>query len=173
MDSPGLQPEHVGAIQYLFYGHQNVPKKSDFEHAWKAIKVVAAADGQLSEIERLHLVGKMCAIGTPGDVVQAVLDFDVRFATCEALVAGIDVPDEMRAGTGAWVVYEALSVAMADGELPADEHDGVRRTAVAMGVSESVVGELTEQVRQEAALRERRIQTLASTIPSAFQFSGS
>jgi tellurite resistance protein len=171
MSEQALKPEDIGAIQYLFYGHQNVPKKSDFDHAWKAIKVVAAADGQLSETERLHLLGKMASIGTPADVVAAVMDFDVRFATCEALVAGIEVPAELRPGTGAWVVYEGLSVAMADGDLASEELEGVRRTAAAMGVPESVVDSLVEQVRQELALRERRLETLASTIPSEFRFA--
>jgi tellurite resistance protein len=170
MREQDVSPEVVGAIQFVFYGHKNVPKKSDFDHAWKAIKVVAAADGHLSETERLHLLGKMAAIGTPADVVAAVMDFDVRFATCEALVAGIDVPAELRPGTGAWVVYEALSVAMADGDLSPGEWEGVRRTAAAMGVPEPTVDALAEQVRQELALRERRLETLASTIPTAFRF---
>lgn len=173
MGSSELKPEYVGAIQHLWYGHQNVPRSSDFEYAWKAIKVAAASDGQLTERERLHLLGKMCAIGTPADVVEKVLEFDETSTTCEALLYRIDVPPEVRPGTGAWVVYEGLSVAMADGELSDGEREAVRRTAAAMGVSSEVVGALEEQVREESALRDRRLQTLFSTIPTEFRFAHS
>jgi hypothetical protein len=171
MGSSDLKPEYVGAIQHLWYGHQNVPRKSDFEYAWKAIKVAAAADGELTDTERLHLLGKMCAIGTPPDVVEMVLSFDETSTTCEALLYRIDVPPEVRPGTGAWVVYEGLSVAMADGELSDGEREAIRRTAEAMGVGSDVVTALEDQVSQEAAIRQKRLQTLFSTIPTDFRFA--
>ncbi len=38
-------PEYIAAVQYLWYGHTNVPKKSDYEFAWKAVKAIAGAMG--------------------------------------------------------------------------------------------------------------------------------
>jgi len=166
-----LTAEKVGALQHLWYGHQNVPRHDDFLYAWRAIKSVGACDGQLSDAERIYLLGKMCAIGTPTDVVEAVMSFDEHAGTPAELIAGIDVPDEVRAGTGAWIVYEGLSLAMADGDLDERELDAVRRAGAAMGVGSDVVDALRVQVRQEAALREQRIRTLASTIPTDFRFS--
>ncbi len=167
-----LSHEQVAALQQLWYGHQNVPKRSDFEHAWKAIKAVGTGDGQLTDTERLHLLGKMCAIGTPPDIVDVVMAFDEHSASPESLVAGIDVPDEVRAGTGAWVVYEGISLAMSDGDLAEGELDAIRRTASAMGVTAETVDALAEQCSEEAAVRERRIRTLFSTIPTDFRFAG-
>lgn len=166
-----LPREYVAALQQLWYGHQNVPRRTDFEHAWKAIKSVGAADGGLSDDERMHLLGKMCAIGTPTDVVETVMEFDEHSATAEALVSGIEVPDEVRAGMAAWIVYEGLALAMSDGELAEGEVDAVRRAGAALGVGSELVDALAEQVGQELAVRERRIRTLGSTIPTEFRFA--
>lgn len=161
---------HAGAVQHLWYGHQNAPNSSDYEHAWKAIKAVAACDGELSEPERLHLVGKMTAIAAPPEVVEKVLAFDETSGRVTALLEGIQVPAEYRPGVGAWVVYEALSVAMADGDLAAGEKEAVRAAADSMGVSREMVDALTYQVRQEFSLRARRIELLNSTIEGEFRF---
>ena len=161
---------HAGAVQHLWYGHQNAPNSSDYEHPWKAIKAVAACDGQLSDAERLYLVGKMTSIATPPDVVKKVLAFDEGSSAVGALLDGIQVPPDYRPGVGTWVVYEALSVAMADGELAEGETEAVRAAAEKMGVSADAVDALTYQVRQESSLRQRRIELLNSTIPGEFRF---
>jgi hypothetical protein len=165
-----LPRESVAALQHLWYGHQNVPERSDFEHAWKAVKSVGACDGNLTEAERLHLLGKMSAIGTPSDVVEMVMAFDEHSGTPEELVAGIEVPDAIRPGVGAWIVYEGLSLAMSDGTLADAELDAVRKAGAAMGVLSATVDALVEQCQEEASLRERRIRTLDSTIPEQFRF---
>jgi len=161
---------YAGAVQHLWYGHQNAPNSSDYEHAWKAIKAVAACDGDLSEPERLYLVGKMSAIATPPDVIEKVLAFDEGSSAVTALLDGIQVPAEYRVGVGTWVVYEALSVAMADGELADGEAEAVKAAAERMGVNAGTVDALTYQVRQEASLRERRIELLNSSIQGDFRF---
>ena len=161
--------EHVSAVQHLWYGHGHVPDRSDLEFSWKAVKAVAARDGVLSEPERLHLLGKMCAILTPPDVIEEVMRFDARSEPPERLLARVQVPDEVRPATGAWIVYEGLSVAMSDGELAGAELNSVRRVAAAMGVRPRTVDELTTLCRDEAALRARRIMLLRSTIPPPFR----
>lgn len=171
MASTELSQEGVAALQHLWYGHENVPSRSDFEHAWKAVKVVAGSDGPISPQERLFLLGKMAAIGTPADVIDTVMAFEEQSLTCEALLARIQVPAEVRLGVGAWIVYEGLSVAMADGDLGQAERDGIGRVAATMGVVDSTVEALIAQCREEAAVRERRIRTLNSTIETAFRFS--
>ena len=167
-----LPTEYVAALQQLWYGHQNVPRRSDFEHAWKAVKSVGACDGSLSENERLYLLGKMCAIGTPSDIIDQIMAFDEHSGTPESLVAGIDVPEAVRPGVGAWIVYEGLSLAMSDGDLVDAELDALRRAGAAMGVPAATIDALVDQCREEAAVRERRIRTLFSTIPEQFRFSG-
>jgi tellurite resistance protein len=162
--------EHVSAVQHLWYGHGNVPSKNDFEFSWKAVKAVAAADGELSEAERLHLLGKMCAILTPPDIVEVVMTFDEGSEAPERLLARVNVPAEVRAGAGAWIVYEALSAAIADGELASEEVQAVRRAGASMGVKPETVDALLGLCRTEASLRARRIELLQSTIETPFRF---
>ncbi len=170
MATSEIIPEHISTVQHLWYGHGHVPGKSDFEFSWKAIKAVVAADGRLSEPERLHLLGKMCAILTPPDVVEVVMGFDEHAETLAQLLARIDVPAEVRLGTGAWIVYEGLSVAIANGDLAAGELEAVGRAAAAMGVASETVDALTELCREEAAMRRRRIELLNSMIPMPLRF---
>jgi hypothetical protein len=168
-----LSPEHVGALQQLWYGHQNVPTRTDFLHAWRAVKSVGACDGAITDEERLYLLGKMLAIGTPGDVVAEVMAFDEHAGTPAELVGGIDAPREVRPGIGAWILYEGLSLAMSDGQLDPREVQALRSAGALLGVPEDVMDALAEQARQEATLRQRRIATLNSTIPTQFRFAHS
>lgn len=169
---PGSGParEHVSAVQHLWYGHGHAPHKRDYEFSWKAVKVVASGDGELSETERLHLLGKMCAILTPADVVELVMEFDEHLESPERLLAGMNVPSAVRRGTGAWIVYEALSVAMADGELAEGELKFIHRAAATMDVPPATVDALAQQCRAEAAVREDRIRLLYSTTATESRF---
>lgn len=173
MASSEMPNDQVAALQHLWYGHRNVPSQTDFENAWKAVKVVAGADGPMSDDERLYLLAKMAAIGTPRDVIETVMGFDEQSTTCEALLGKIQVPTEVRPGVGAWIVYEGLSVAMADGDLAPAERDGIGRVAATMGVVGSTIDALEQQCREEAAVRERRIRALNSTIDTSFRFDHS
>jgi len=162
--------EHVSAVQFLWYGHRNVPKPSDFDYSWKAIKTVAAGDGQLTVREQVRLLGKMCAILTPPEVVGAVMEFVPGSASVTELFAGIDVPPEVRPGTGAWIVYEAVSVMSADGALTPEELLAAREAAAAMDVPADRVDTFADLCQVEEALRARRIRDLSGTIPTEFRF---
>ncbi len=162
--------EHVSAVQFLWYGHRNVPKPSDFAYSWKAIKTVAAVDGQLTVREQVRLLGKMCAILTPPDVVGAVMEFAPGSASVVELFAAIDVPPEVRRGTGAWIVYEALGVMIADGSLTPEELLAAREAAAAMDVAPSSVDTFADLWQLEEAVRARRIRDLSATIPTEFRF---
>jgi hypothetical protein len=164
-------PDHVAAVRRLWYGHGYVPSKSDLEFCWKAVKAVAAGDGLLSEPERLHLLGRMCSILTPPDVIEEVMRYDERSESAQGLLARIRVPDEMRPGTGVWIVYEGVSVAISDGELAAAELNSVRRFAAAMGVRAKTADALTALCREEAAMRTRRIELLGATLPVSSRFA--
>ena len=171
MGGTDLGPEYAGAVQHFWYGHQHAPSRSDYEHAWRQVKAIAAADGRLTDDERLYLLGRMCAIGTPTDIVDGVMAYDESAGRGQAAVDGINVPAEMRPGVGAWLVYEALSVAMSDGDLAERELEAVRGAANAMGVAPGTVDGLIEQCREERTVRERRIELLQSTIETEFRFA--
>lgn len=156
-----MKREQVSALHHLFYGHDNVPGKKDFENAWKAVKAVAAGGGVLSEPERQCLLGRMSAIGTPSDVVDQVMAWDERSQRPEVLLAHVG-PRERRVLTGPWILYEGLSVAMVDGELDPGELDAVRAMATGMDLVPDTVDALTQVCGDEAALRRRRIDLLFS-----------
>ena len=166
----GHPAEHISAVQFLWYGHRNVPKPSDFEFSWKAIKTAAAGDGQLTVREQVRLLGKMCAILTPPEIVPVVMEFEPGEATVAELFAGIDVPPEARPGAGAWVVYEALGVMIADGDLTPEELDAARETAAALDVPPGSVDAFADQWKLEEKVRAQRIRALNATIPTEFRF---
>ena len=166
----GHPAEHVSAVQFLWYGHRNVPKDSDYEHSWKAIKTIAAGDGQLTVREQVRLLGKMCAIMTPPEVCALVLDFEPGGASVAELFAGIDVPPEVRPGTGAWVVFEALGVMVADGQLTPEELGAAREAAAEMDVPADRVDVFAELWQREEKVRAERIHALNATIPTEFRF---
>lgn len=165
-----MKSEYIGAVQHVWYGHTNVPHDSDFEFAWKAVKAIVAGDGVISEAERLHLVGKMCAILTPQDVVERVMSWDERSEAPAALLAQVGVPPQIRRATGAWIVYEGLSAALADGELEPGELAVVHKVAQTLEVPSETVDALHEIVVAESKLRQRRIEALHGTISEKFRF---
>jgi hypothetical protein len=166
----GHPAEHVSAVQFLWYGHRNVPKSSDFEHSWKAIKTVAASDGELTVREHVRLLGKMCAIATPPEVVPEVMAFTPGSVPVTELFAGIDVPDVARPGAAAWILYESLGVMVADGSPTDDELRAAGEAAAALGVPDGAIETFANLCQAEEELRARRIRDLNSTIPTEFRF---
>ena len=157
-----MKREQVSALQHLFYGHGNVPAKKDFECAWKAVKAVAAGRKRLSAPKLQCLLGRMSAAGTPPEVVDHVMAWDERSERPAALLAHLSGPAEGRLLTGAWILYEGLSVALVDGELGAGELAAVRAMAKGMDLAPETVDALSQVCSDEAAIRRRRIDLLFS-----------
>lgn len=166
----GHPAEYVSAVQFLWYGHRNVPKPSDFENAWKAVKTIAAGDGELGVREQVRLIGKMCAIAMPPEVVANVVAYTPGEASLADLFAGVDVPPEVRPGTGGYIVYEALGLMVADGPLTDEELGAAREAATAMGVPDGAVEAFAEDWRAEEDARARRIRDLHGTFAADFRF---
>lgn len=152
--------ERAKAAYQLWYGNKHLPPAADLEPAWKAVKIVAVGDGKLSDAERHFLVGKMHALHTPPEVIAIVVAYDPRGELPARLLAKLATSPDARASLGAWIVYEALSVALADGDLATGELDVVQKIAATMDVRSSVVDTLASIVREETALRERRVAAL-------------
>ena len=163
---PSLEPDHVAATQLLWYGHHKLRRRSELELCWKAAKAIAAGDGIVSDDERIALVGKMTATATPESVVEAVLAWDEHTETASELLAHLSLPAELRVELGTWMVYEGLSIALADGHLGFHEMEVAHEVAIAMGVPLSAVHALLPLCRDEALLRERRIRALQVRSPA-------
>ncbi len=164
MSHSALEPDHVAAAQLLWYGHHKVRPHSELELCWKAAKAIAAGDGTVSDDERVALVGKMTATATPESVVNAVLTWDEHTETATELLAHLRLPDDLRRELGVWMVYEGLSVGLADGHLGFGEIEIAHEVAVAMGVPLATVHALIPLCTDEATLRRRRIQSLQVTV---------
>lgn len=152
---------HVVAVQQLWYGHDNKLNLSDFEYAWKAIKTIAGSDGSISSREGGDLFERMSAMMTPPDVITTVLEWDEDEADPVALINEIDFAEDERARVGAWIIYEALTVAMSDEELAAGEIGRVRQIATEVGLSSEFVDDVAILCKDEADLRRRRAELLA------------
>ena len=155
--------EHRAAVQHLFYGHKSIPLTANLELCWKAVKSVAVGDGVVSEGERLCLLGLMCATLTPPEVVERVLEWDEHSAKPSVLLGELEQPPEYRRGTGAWIVYTGLVVAMADGLSPG-ELERICSVAMTMDVDPEVVYALHRITVEESVLRQRRIDALAGRV---------
>jgi tellurite resistance protein len=168
MGRPDLHAEYSAAAHHLWYGSRFAPDRRAAELSWKAVKAIAAADGHLSEPERLRLLGKMCAVATPSEVIAEVLRFESHSASAVELLAQIGAPPEARLLTGVWIIYEALGIAMADGDLSAGELEAARHVGGALGLDIGMVDALHALCREETLLRRRRIDMLGAHLPAAF-----
>eukprot|EP00593_Proboscia_inermis_P000271 CAMPEP_0171294476 /NCGR_PEP_ID=MMETSP0816-20121228/2987_1 /TAXON_ID=420281 /ORGANISM="Proboscia inermis, Strain CCAP1064/1" /LENGTH=184 /DNA_ID=CAMNT_0011766365 /DNA_START=188 /DNA_END=742 /DNA_ORIENTATION=- len=160
----GLRSEEVSSIQHLWFGHSNLPKDEDFSFAYKVAKCVAAVDG-LHEMEAYRLKSRMAAIGAPSHVIEEVEAFDVSSVTAKEmfdLFSKVDVPDMMKAGTAAFIAYEALSVSIGDGELSDKETKELRSSVGILGLSENIFDDLVNVVLEEEAIRKKRIGIISA-----------
>lgn len=156
--------EQISALQHLFYGRDDVPGRRDLESGWKAAKAIAARGRGLTEGERQCLFARMSAAGTPAEVIEEVMRADDR-AALEGLAAG-----ELPWQTAAWILYEALSVAMAEHELGDPELEPFRQAAARLRLSDEAASALVDVCRDEAALRARRIGLLSSRLAATPRF---
>jgi hypothetical protein len=165
-----MTSEHHQAVQHLWYGDARVPAPGELEVAWKAVKAIAAGDRVLSEPERLCLVGRMSALGTPPEVMAGVLAWNEQSMKAADLFAQVPVPSEARRPTGAWIVYNGLSVAIADRELAPGELEAMVGIARRLDVDAPTVQALYQVVHEEADVRRRRIAALNGALDDAFRY---
>jgi len=172
-----MNREQISALRLHFFGHTDAPGRKDIEDAWKAVKAVAAAARPLGEPERLSLLARMSSIGTPTEVVEHVMSWNERAERAKALLARIagsarvgHGDDVVRWRTEAWIIYAALAVAMVDGDLSDGEIGTVRSLAAGVDVTTATVDGLADVCREEAAIRRRRINLLASKSASAVRY---
>ncbi|MBI4950892.1 MAG: hypothetical protein HY908_02585 [Myxococcales bacterium] len=158
---------HLSPVQHFFYGHARVPAETDLLDAWKAVKATVAAGGPLDRSARFCLHARMCATGAPPGLVSEVLTWNEASERPKALLARI-APAERHA-TAVWVVYEALSVAMAETRLHPSVIESVCTAAVGLGTKREVVDALVDLCREEAALRRRRIDMLSLRTESGYR----
>jgi tellurite resistance protein len=137
------------------FGFARPPAELDLRLMAIALATVANGDRQVTPDERNWIVGYFAAKGYPASVV--------REAMAAAPVDLKSIPDLMQTGTlrqsARVLVYDAIRVAAVDG-YKAGEDKAVREVAFSLGLDEQAVAEIEALVRDEEALRARRIAAL-------------
>jgi hypothetical protein len=137
------------------FGFSKPPAEIDLRAMAIALVTVANGDHQVTLDERNWIVGYFAAKGYPANVV--------RDAMAAAPVDLGAIPDMMQTGTlrksARILVYDAIRVAAVDG-YRAGEDKAVREVAFALGLDEQAVADIEALVREEEALRARRIAVL-------------
>jgi len=158
-----FEEESLQLLQFYMFGHRNIPKDQDFMLAFQAAKCIAGADG-LDELEEEALLGRMAVTGCPIDVAEKVLAFDQASTTAANMFAGIEIPDHIKPITAGYLLYEGLSVSMADSELHEDELAAANEVAKSMGVTKDTVDKMAALVKEEFDTRAKRIEVLPRSI---------
>jgi tellurite resistance protein len=137
------------------FGFTKPPPEPDLQAMAIALVTVANGDRQVTPDERNWIVGYFAAKGYSPVVVRqamAVAPIDLRA-----------IPELMQTGTlrnsARILVYDAIRVAAVDGYHPG-ENKAVREIAFALGLDEQAVADIEALVREEEALRARRIAVL-------------
>jgi tellurite resistance protein len=121
----------------------------------KAVMIVAGADGELSKPEMEAFLGRAACYGAPEEALAAYKSFDYRTAKLEDYVKS-----DYNIG-GGQVLYDAIHVAIADGEFHPDEHKAALKMAKILGVPDTMVAAIIKLIETEIAVRGMRIALLS------------
>lgn len=165
-----MQREQISALNQYAYGHAEFPQTRDLATVWKATKTIAAARRPLSEPSRLYLIARMSAVGAPYEVIEEVLAWNEQAERPETLAARVAAPGGLHWRAGALILYEALSMAMAGGDVEPNELETIGATASALDLRPETLEALLELCREEAALRRRRIAVLSMKCATSPRF---
>lgn len=120
----------------------------------KAILLVAAGDGEITEPEWRWFLGQARTVGTPDDVLEEFLKLDTKYTRLE------EVLDDRLRPFARGILFDALRTARADG-VTAHERARAMRAADRLGLAPDFVVALENQLDVEAAVREARLHLLA------------
>lgn len=138
------------------YGNDGGPMPRDFiVKIGKAVLVIAAGDGQLSEPEMRWFLGLAKSAGTPDDVLEEFLDFDAVHGKLG------DYVDDKLGPYARGIVFDGIRTARADGYHD-KERAMAQRAAKDFGLDPSFVVALENQLSAEDALRSARFRLLTA-----------
>jgi tellurite resistance protein len=144
------------APQYLVEVHgdpathaaHEIPMKAQVDFG-KAVLVIAAADGVLSDVERNYFIEMARGFGAPEAALEEYRKFDPKSAKLE------DLLDPEYRHMARHFVYDAIRVSRADG-YHEKEAAAVRKAAKSLNVDDWVVSSLEALIEAEDGLRKTR-----------------
>jgi len=139
--------------QYLIEVHgdastQDIPMEARLNFG-KAVLVIAAGDGVLSDVELEYYLEMARAFGAPEQALAEYRKFDPHATKLEQLL------DPKYAQMARHFVYDAIKVASADG-YHEKEAEAVRKAAKILGIDEWTVASLEALIEAENGLKKTR-----------------
>jgi tellurite resistance protein len=122
----------------------------------KAIKVIVAADGKVSDAEMDAFLDMAALFGLSDGQMSEFVEFDPKSTKLEDCLKGFG--DDAFARR---MIYDAIKISSADG-YAAEEREAVRKAAQIMGVDLAHVATLEGIVETEIAIGKMRTSLLAS-----------
>lgn len=120
----------------------------------KALLVIAAADGEVSEQELDYWYNEQRLIGTREEYLDELKDFDWKNAKLEDLLSSLDYDFEVSAGRV--MIYQAIKMSQADSDYHERERASVFKAAEMLNIAEETVHSLEALVAMEANLDHMR-----------------
>jgi tellurite resistance protein len=118
----------------------------------KAVLICAQGDGELSRAERDWLLGTYAARGVSAELIDELRAYEGKDDLVDILEG-----TSVRHSAARVVLYLAIQVCAAGGELSELELAAIVRMGALLGVSQDVVGQLRAVHDEERALRSKRI----------------
>ena len=119
----------------------------------KSLLVCANGDGRLTPEERTWVLGRAAVAGAPDALLAELEAYPADENINEVVARTLSTDNSRRA-----VVYFAIKAASSDDRYVGQEREKIRSVAAAMGISAEVVGQIEQQVKQEARLKQQRIE---------------
>jgi tellurite resistance protein len=127
------------------------PRNDQVVNFAKALKIIASADGEMSDMEwnTYAHIGRMC--GASEELLSEVRAFDGRHAKLDDYLKGISDDN----GRARQMLYDAVMVASSDGYAK-QEREATARAGQLLGIDRAIVQAIEAMAESEVALRRAR-----------------
>jgi hypothetical protein len=138
-----------------FFGFQNIPTDEDCCIYMKSVLCCAKGDGIMAPEEKDWAIGFCASWGVADWVIEELKTYEADENLEEVIARSPQVSIAQRD-----LLLTAIRACAADGEFHEEEKAKIRQMASIIGVSEEIVEQLEQLQKEEAALRQKRINLL-------------
>jgi tellurite resistance protein len=156
MTAPKLSPLNVVSNRERYGSVVGQPAPERALRLGKAVKLIIAADGEVSEGE-LSAFADLATLFGAAELFSQLVAFDPRSTTLKDCLQGLDNDALARR-----MIYDAIKISSVDG-YAAQEREAVTRAAQIMGIDGATVTLIEGLVEAERGLASIRARLLAGT----------
>lgn len=140
------------------YAYDKIPPGLAYEAYGKALIMCAAGDGKISEEERQWVVGFFAAFDSSPELLKVLKNFDGKGDILKTLSTGNTIASTPAAKR--WLVWDAMNICAADGDLHEAELKRIRAMASAVGLEPRVVSEIERLHKEQSSLKKKQFELL-------------